>query len=50
MRGNLADGSDIPWAWVSSCGVFGVVVPGSGLVVEGAGLEAAVEDADEAVG
>ena len=37
----------------SGCGGLGVILavaPGGGLVVEGAGLEASVEDADEPVG
>src|SRR5947199_9534611 len=38
---------------MSSCSLFGlrrVLRPGGGLVVEGAGLEASVQDADQAVG
>src|SRR6266487_489144 len=38
---------------MSSCSLFGfrrVLRPGGGLVVEGAGLEAAMQDADQAVG
>src|SRR5665811_856790 len=34
---------------VSSCCLLGVLVPGSGLVVAGAGFEAAVQDADQTV-
>ncbi|MGH3904234.1 MAG: hypothetical protein ACRDTE_08600, partial [Pseudonocardiaceae bacterium] len=42
-------GSDIPWAQLSSSILLillGVVSPGSGLVVEGSGFQAAVQDAD----
>ena len=45
--------TDIPsWNLSSGGGLQGVLVvrPGGGLVVEGAGLEAAVQDADEPVG
>jgi hypothetical protein len=44
--------SDIPWAGVSSCGLLlvEVVAPSGLLVVADAGLEAAVEDADQPVG
>jgi hypothetical protein len=41
--------ADIPGSWLSSGG-FGVVVPGGVFVVGGCGFEAAVQDADEAVG
>src|ERR1019366_992882 len=34
---------------MSSCCLLNVLVPGGGLVVAGAGFEAAVQDADEAV-
>ena len=40
--------SDIPWFLLSSCGGL-LVGPGGGLVVGGAGLEAAVQDADQPV-
>ena len=40
--------SDIPWFSPSSCGGL-VMCPGGGLVVVGAGLEAAVQDADQSV-
>jgi hypothetical protein len=41
--------SGIPWSGRSSCGGLMVVGPGGGLVVAGSGLEAAVQDVDEAV-
>jgi hypothetical protein len=36
-------------SWTSSCYSLGVLVPGGGLVVAGAGFEAAVQDSDETV-
>src|SRR5215472_7164496 len=44
-----ANATDIPGFSMSSC-CRGVVGPGGGLVVEAAGLQAAVQDADEPVG
>lgn len=41
---------DIPGAWMSSSSFVEVVRPGGGLVVEGAGFEASVQDADESIG
>src|ERR1035437_10139999 len=34
---------------MSSCGLLNVLVPGSGLVVAGAGFEATMQDSDETV-
>jgi hypothetical protein len=43
--------TDIPWAELSSCSllIFLVVAPGGVLVITGAGLQTAVQDADQAV-
>jgi hypothetical protein len=53
LRPDIYRGRDIPGLQLSSCNLLIFISgcwPGSGLVIVGAGLQAAVQDADQAVG